>query len=100
MDNEAMRFRGGVGEGATRGFQFGAPAVKLFPNMIGADPEGRKVRGISMRHKLPAPYTLSSCRIFDALPTKHISRIHSNLRFPYEFENTQTIQRDQAPGSD
>ncbi|KAK1117154.1 hypothetical protein K0M31_016960 [Melipona bicolor] len=35
-----MRFRGGVGEGAIRGFQFGAPAVKLLPNMIGADPEG------------------------------------------------------------
>lgn len=50
MDAEAMRFRGGVGEGATRGFQFGAPAVKLFPNMIGADPEGWKESGISTRH--------------------------------------------------
>lgn len=37
---DAMRFRGGVGEGAIRGFQFGAPAVKWLPNMIGADPEG------------------------------------------------------------
>ncbi|KOX67216.1 hypothetical protein WN51_09621 [Melipona quadrifasciata] len=37
---DAMRFRGGVGEGAIRGFQFGAAAVKSLPNMIGADPEG------------------------------------------------------------
>lgn len=60
MDDEAMRSRGGVGEGATKGFQFGAPAVKLFPNMIGADPKGQKERGISMRHKMHAPYTLST----------------------------------------
>lgn len=48
-----MRFRGGVGEGASKGFQFGAPAVELRPNMIGADPKGRKERGASMRHKNP-----------------------------------------------
>lgn len=60
MDDRPMRFRGGEGEGATRGFQFGAPAVKLFPNMIGADPEGQKERGISMRHELLAPRVLSA----------------------------------------